>query len=310
MTNKTKSKKCINHCLSSGVMNKYVNNALKKDDKNVKPIPTIFGATNFFSSCSNSVCDSSGWIECDFPFGKKGSISLFKECGAPYLDNWDLRVLVFLSCIFPKSGGFTKPDDNSFLDPKKILTINFKMSEICKFWGVENSDSFFKEKIKSSLRKLAKYFFKLEGSVGDEEFEHYNTVISGLSILRKKYDKDSVRVVCRINEWAILACSSSFGFVNVRVLKHIIRNKLGPQLLMAFGCYRQKEFVDTTDRIYLGYKDVDELRYDFMKRLRCILRIFKKIGVIDDYSIDKKQVKVIISNTLLRENRNFNKEIV
>ena len=180
MINKSKSEKRVDHRLS-------------------------FGSMNFFSSCSNFVADADGWVKfCDFPLENKESLALFKDCNSPDLDNWDLRVLVFISAAFSKNDGLLKSDDDSFLYSKELI-VNFKMSEICKFWGVEKSDTFFKEKIKDSLRKLVKCPFKLEGSAG----EHYNTVISDLSILRKKYDKDSVRVVCRINEWAILVCSRS-----------------------------------------------------------------------------------------------------
>ena len=162
----------------------------------------------------------------------------------------------------------------------KIKSINAKMSK----------------RILDSIDKLQTIRFKLKKSFDDGRIYAWESVIiSGVGWSSRKTSKESIRVSCRVNEWVLLSCSSSIGYIDMNIFNVVSKNRLAWLLLLSARSYNRKTgFVDKTNRLYLAYRKKGETRAYFMIRLRSAIKILIKAGVVERFVEDTKNKTIEI----------------
>ena len=284
----------IKECVESEVLSKFATSVGKKINDSIWPIPSGIAASNFWEAGDSSY--QKKWIPVIYSFGQReswGSLELFRHRDSPEFNVMDFK----LFCFFIKKV-FNNPgccNIGSATRVDRSLNIEFTFSEIIKFCGKDKSGKM-RERISNSIDKLKTIRFRLKKSFDDGRIYVWESaIISDVGRGLRKTSKESIRVICRVNEWVLLSCFSSIGYVDMNIFNVVSKNRLAWLLLLSVRSYRRKtSFVDKTDRLYLAYRKKGETRAYFMIRLRSAIKILMKVGVVEKFVEDTKNKTIEI----------------
>ena len=281
----------VKECVETDKLSKFAVSAVKKVNSSVSPIPSGIMASNFWEAGDPSYPKK--WIPVFYPFGERGSWKLYKHRNSPEFSVIDFKLFYFLI-----KKVFSSPNCCDIRNSVKVdstLNIEFTFSEIIKFCGKDKSAKM-REKIADSIDKLQTMRFKLKKSFDDDSIYAWESVIiSGVGWSSRKTSTESILVSCRVNEWVLLSCSSSIGYLDMSTFNVVSKNRLAWLLLLSARCYcRETGFVDKTDRLYLAYRKNGEVRAHFMMRLRSAIKILIKVGVVEKFVEDTKNKSIEI----------------